>query len=438
MRPTDLADPAWLADTVREHHRELGLPVAPVTVDLLDACVKNPHLPESPRCRGWATVRVPTLAEGGDPLFLLRSEDDRVTSGTPVDGLPLRAWRFPDDPGLPLLATMVEPERVRALLPEPLSGHTVEEVRVVRWQPGVSATLRCALAGPEGRAGVYAKLFAPGEHGPEYLAAVEARQRRLHADAPEGLRVAEPLGLDAQRHVVWTREVVGRGLVRDPDGAMLPTRSAELIGAALAALHTSGLSTSPVRPTRVVAPEEVGAEARKKARKIAAVRPEHARAARRLASLASALTAHPRVESTLHGDFHLDQLLLTEEGLVLLDLDEMATGDPALDLAEIAVDVGLRRLPRATSAPFLDALGQAYVAAGGTPPRPAVLRGYAAAELLNRCYRRLRRPVPGWEQELERDLADAHVVLTGAALTAPRTGSRSPRSTTRTMTGART
>ena len=132
------------------------------------------------------------------------------------------------------------------------------------------------------------------------------------------------------------------------------------------------------------------------------------------------------------------ELLLTEEGLVLLDLDEMATGDPALDLAEIAVDVGLRRLPRATSAPFLDALGQAYVAAGGTPPRPAVLRGYAAAELLNRCYRRLRRPVPGWEQELERDLADAHVVLTGAALTAPRTGSRSPRSTTRTMTGART
>ncbi|HET7350978.1 MAG TPA: phosphotransferase [Marmoricola sp.] len=435
MRPTDLADPAWLTDTVREHHRELGLPVAPVTVDLLDACVKNPHLPDSPRCRGWATLRVPTMAEGGDPLFLLRSVGDAAApSGTPVTGLPLRAWRFPDDPGLPLLATMVEPERVRALLPERLAGHTVEEVRVVRWQPGISATLRCGLTGPGGRTAVYAKLFAPGDHGPGELVAVEARQRLLHADAPQGLSVAEPLGLDTQRRVLWTREVVGRSLVRDADGATMSTRSAEVVGAALAALHTSGLSTSPVRPIRTVSPEEVATEARKKTRKIASARPEHARSVRRLAALASALTAKPRVQGTLHGDFHLDQVLLTDEGPVLLDLDEMATGDPALDLAEIAVDVGLRRLPRATSVPFLDALGQSYVEAGGTPPPPAVLRGYAAAELLNRCYRRLRRPVPGWEQGLEHDLAAAHVVLTGAALTAPRTS----RSKTRTMTGART
>src|SRR5262249_53715251 len=36
---------------------------------------------------------------------------------------------------------------------------------------------------------------------------------------------------------------------------------------------------------------------------------------------------------TIHGDFHLANVLVDGEGLILLDLDNLARGDPAYDLA---------------------------------------------------------------------------------------------------------
>ncbi len=157
MRPLDLADPVWLAATVRRHHRDLGLPVPPERVDLLDVRIRHPHRPDSARCRGWATVRV-----SDEQVFLFRSDDRDAggSGGMPVPGLPLRVWRFPDDPALPALPAMTDPARARRLLPGGLAvDHHVDDVRVVRWQPGESATVRCALAGPCGHRVLYAKLL---------------------------------------------------------------------------------------------------------------------------------------------------------------------------------------------------------------------------------------------------------------------------------------
>lgn len=418
VRPTDLADPEWLAATVRRHHRQLGLPLPPERVDLLDVRIKHPHRSESPRCRGWATVRAPSRNEGGDePVFLIRTEETGPpdTTGTPIPGLPLRAWRFPDDPGLPALKRFVDPLRVRALVPADLAaGRVVEDVRVVRWQPGVSATVRCDLAGTAGRIAVYAKLLAQ-----DGLLAVDAAQRLLHAQLPDGLRVAEPLGVDPVHRILWTREVVGRPLLTGRGGDPgPPLRAAEGAGRFLAALHRSELDV----PDRVVDPAEVAAEAAKKGRKILQVQPRHGEAVQRLTAIAAGLTGaatFPRCP--LHGDFHVDQMLLADHDLVILDLDEMVTGEPALDLAELAVDLRMRRLPSATTELFLRTVAESYERAGGTPPSAAVLRGYAAAELLNRCYRHLRRPVPGWQAALGRDLAAADEVLAGAESTARRT-----------------
>lgn len=426
MRATDLADPTWLAATVRAHHRELGLPCPPARVDLLDVRIQHPHRPDSLRCRGWATVRVSTGSEDGqdEPVFLIRSAgpESAEANGTPFPGLPLRAWRFPDDPGLPALAMMTDPLWVQALLPGDVAvGHVVEAVRVVRWQPGVSAVLRCAMAGDDGRTTVYAKLLAH-----DGLLAVYGVQRRLYAEPSDDLRVAEPLGVDPVHRILWTREVVGRPLLegggsRDSE---LPDRAARQAGRCLAALHRSRF----VRPDRLVDPADVVAEAAKKAAKIAQAQPRQGEAAKRLATLAASLSGAPSApRRPLHGDFHLDQMLFTEHDVVLLDLDEMVTGDPALDLAELAVDVGMRGLPSATIDRFLSVTGESYERAGGAPPDPAVLRGYAAAELLNRCYRHLRRPVPGWEEALGDDLGATDAVLAGAVSTARRSSSKEVR-----------
>ena len=154
-------------------------------------------------------------------------------------GLPLRVWRFPDDPALPTLKLFVDPQRVRAVVPGDLAvGHVVEDVQVVRWQPGESATVRCDLVGTDGRSAVYAKLLAH-----DGLLAVDAAQRLLHAQLPAGLGVAEPLGVDAVHRILWTREVVGRPLLTGPGGApgwLLP--AAGQVGRWLAALHRSGLA----------------------------------------------------------------------------------------------------------------------------------------------------------------------------------------------------
>ena len=81
-------------------------------------------------------------------------------------------------------------------------------------------------------------------------------------------------------------------------------------------------------------------------------------------------SAPGRVHSdSLHGDCHIDQMLITEDDLVLLDLDEMVAGDPALDLAELAVDLGMRVLPSATKDSFLSVLRESYESAGGTLAR---------------------------------------------------------------------
>ena len=413
MRPTDLANPAWLTAMVRHHHRDLGLERLPVAVVLLDVRIRNPHLPDSQRCQGWATVRVRAGATAGDahgPIFLLRSEDSITegSTGTTLPGLALRFWRFPDDPALPALRSLTDPERVRALLPGRLAAdHRIGEVRVVRWQPGVSATVRCALVGNRDRSVLYAKVL--DRRG---LPAVDAIQRALYDERSAGLRVAEPLGADPVHGVLWTREVVGRPLLDGLRGGDPTTvqRCAHRAGRSLAGLHASGVTLTDC----LVEPEDVAAEAAKKARKIAWALPRHRAAVERLSAVAEGpVGAISQPSRPLHGDFHVDQMLLTDDDLVLLDLDEMVTGDPALDLAELAVDLGMRVLPSVTKDGFLSVLRDSYENAGGTWPADDVLRGYAAAELLNRCYRHLRRPVPRWEVALGAALGAADVVLAG-------------------------
>lgn len=420
MRPTDLASPDGVAAVVRRHHRVLGLPEAPATVELLDVRIRNPQLPDSPRCRGWATVRVPSPPGGpgrDDLVLLLHAGDELPAGGTTLPGLPLRVWSFPHDPGLPALVPMTDLQRAEGLLPGGLAREHVTEVRVVRWQPGVSASLRCALVGPAGHSAVYAKVLAHGA-----LLTVDDVQRWLHAQSSEDLRVPEPLGADPVGGVLWSAEVDGCSLLDilrcgDPTAV---DRTAWRTGRCLAALHAS----AAVPRLRHVEPADVVAEAAKKAAKVARAQPQHDHAVRRLAGVvAEGLDRTSVAPGLLHGDCHVGQLLVTREGPVLLDLDEMVTGDPAVDLAELAVDLVLRDLPTGTVRRFLTLAGSSYGAAGGVPPMAGVLRGYAAAELLNRCYRHLRRPMPGWQVDLAVALAGASDVLAGVDLVRPRLGS---------------
>jgi hypothetical protein len=193
-------------------------------------------------------------------------------------------------------------------------------VTVVRYQPEASVTLRLE-AGLETGPSVFAKHLADGT-----VADIAARHQALWStsDPARGLRIAEPLAVDPVRRVLWTRGVAGRPLTETvrPDG--LPEATAPL-GPLLAALHATSVAT-----TSSIGVDGLLVEAHKKADKLARAHPPIAPLV--IGLVAAATTRRRDVVRergcTLHGDFHLDQLVSSAAGPVLVDLDSLLVGPP--------------------------------------------------------------------------------------------------------------
>lgn len=409
----NLADVAWMTDVLSRHGGTLGLPGDVAAVELLDARLTHPFGPGSPRCRGWATYLV--TSTGSDPVRLYVKgfpaggasqaawQQDRVTRGAGrsayLHELDLVVWRFPEDPRLPTLPALVTPRLAARIMPpavrDLLGSSPGDGLRttVVRYQPEVSATLRLEVD-RDGAPAVFAKHLADGT-----VADIAARHQALWStsDPPPELRIAEPLAADPVRGVLWTRGVSGHPLAEAVDPDQLPDATASL-GALLAALHASS-----VHVTEDVVVDDLLAEAHSKAAKLARAHPVIASV---VTDLVAATTrrrgdaVHERV-CTLHGDFHLAQLVSSARGPVLVDLDSMMQGPPEVDLAEFLVELALRGLPESVTQEVARGLLSSYSSASGIEIDAALLETCADIEFLNRCYRHLRRHSPGWQSALE-------------------------------------
>jgi len=412
----NLADVAWLTQQLSHHAAALGLPGPVATVELLDARLTHPHRPESPRCRGWATC-LATPDDGPPVQLYVKGYPDRGTSeaawlhdrrqrpearSTHLPDLDLVVWRFPEDPRLPTLPTLVAPGAAARVLPPGvrdvlgLPAGVEPRVTVVRYQPEASITLRLE-AGFDSAPAVFAKHLAEGD-----VAEIGARHQALWSmsDPRRGLRIAEPLAVDPARGVLWTRGVGGLPLTESVAADGLPTATRPL-GAMLAALHAT-----PVTTTDEVGVDALLVEARKKADKLVRAHPAIAPLVADLVTTATRRRddiVRARV-GALHGDFHLDQLVSSQHGPVLVDLDAMVHGPPELDLAEFLVDLALRDLPETVTRKVARELLASYATASGSPVDAALLAVCADAEFLNRCYRHLRRHSPGWQSDLEAEL----------------------------------
>jgi hypothetical protein len=333
---------------------------------------------------------------------------------THLPELDLVVWRFPEDPRLTALPDLVTPRRAAAALPPVvravlgLPEGAAPQVTVVRYQPEASVTLRLEAGLDAGLPGaphsVFAKHLADGT-----VADIAARHQALWSttDPARGLRIAEPLAVDAVRRVLWTRGVAGRPLIETVRPDRLP-EATEPLGPLLAALHASSVAT-----TSSIGVDDLLVEAHKKADKLAWA---HVPIAPLVTELVAAAAKRRREVvrergCTLHGDFHLDQLVSSTAGPVLVDLDSLLVGPPEVDLAEFLVDLALRGLPDAVTHEVARALLSSYAAASGAAVDAALLSVCADAEFVNRCYRHLRRHSPGWESDLEAELA-RHAAVT--------------------------
>ena len=314
---------------------------------------------------------------------LARRVDGRSPATNPLRYDPeaeaIVTW-LPFDPRLPALAHDGT-ELARRL--RTVGGTSLEcdgEPRLIGYKPRGRAVLRMgrhvlkAYGRPRQYDAALAGLMAASSAG-------ALRTGRFEAALPE-------LRLTAQRSVAGKRP----GAAHDVAG-----EAGELL-AALQAARLGRLAAS--------GPERSLASAARKAAVIGAVLP----------------TLRPRLESLLHrlrdempagrppvpahGDFHVDQLLITDGGLAVLDFDQMCLAAPELDLATYAADVVRGRASdlesvQAVLEPLIDGYGR----------RPEALEWHLAAAIVGRAAHPFQRQVPDWPERVGAMVAAAEASL---------------------------
>lgn len=291
---------------------------------------------------------------------------------------------FPDDPGLPLLASLIEGDRPPGVPPQG-SGW-----KLLSYLPGSRCTI--GLLTPQGRLAAVGKMQSG-------VAATHARMTTLRDAADGRFGLAEPLACDAARSTRWEGAVPGERLDR-----LEPHRRAEGLRyalQALAALHGTPLPDLPSRGAEIV----FGRVARKVAKRVRMALPSLEGAAEDLCATLAArmgdLEGRPAV--TLHGDFHTANILFDGDRPGFIDLDELASGDPAYDLALFAsrlLLVGLLRPDQMDDLADLAAsVPSLYREGGGQTIPDEVFAWYVSTLLLGRQVKTcIRHSIPGLER----------------------------------------
>ncbi len=315
-------------------------------------------------------------------------------------------WALPNDPDLPQLALLLDPQRAAALLPQPWSGLPSGQLQIelLRYAPLQRATLHYTLAPRTCGAPctLYAKTFADARANDIHARFDHFwRQALVEPDAP---RVAQPLGCDLATRTVWQAGARGVPLLQ----LLARQDGARLIGAvahALAAVHCAPLRLGAAAVARTAA--HGVAEARRRQTKIGRARPA---LAARAARVADVIEAHAQRQAgrplvLIHGDFHPDQIWIDDGRVVLFDFDEFTWGDAMEDLATFVLKLQQAGVAEGLCAEFVVRYAER------APARfdPHSLDWHLALQGLMQASRAFVFQQPGWAQAMERRLFSSEV-----------------------------
>ncbi|HKE99747.1 MAG TPA: phosphotransferase [Actinomycetes bacterium] len=298
----------------------------------------------------------------GDRLVVATSDD---TAAPALDGagwveaLGLRARVFPDDPALPALPAVLDPERLAGLLVRTLDGG----VRVLRcratpmrYRPGRRCTLRIdawlrAPGGPAERRTWFGKVYHDAEkaaavwRGMELVAAAEpVRAGRLRVAGAAAFLPEVPMIL--QDPVAGVRLDGLIGPLGGPSTRPAPRAApgVRTAASALAALHGARLDLGGERP----ATRELHKLARRAAAGVSVLDPD---LGDRVQAVAAGLAAEadrlPRVVAPGHGDCKPAQFLVGRGPAALLDFDHCGMADPAADVGSFTASLRQLAIRRA-------------------------------------------------------------------------------------------
>ena len=314
---------------------------------------------------------------------------ERARKSAPTPGaaylpeLPAVAQFYPVDLKLPALVTAMSPEPVGAALREAGIDAELEQdgpPELIRYKPTRKALLR--LASSNGR--LYVKLHADTRGARHVLFGEVLRSA--------GFPAAAPLLYDPALRMLVHAEQAGTSLRSLRDGPEF-VNWMEPLAESLGRLHSSSLEMLPARGVAYEARRVLDA-----AESLAALLPAQARDVRALGRrLAVHLEEAAVAPAPVHGDFWDDQVLVSGDGVALLDFDELRLGDSLADVANLLAQLAVRRSEpvrehdRARAA-FLDAYLASRPGVGGR------LVLHEAAALLRSAVGSFRRLEPDWPE----------------------------------------
>lgn len=259
-----------------------------------------------------------------------------------LEDLDVIIWAFPNDPSLPHLPEVVDPERVKKYLPiENLSIKSADyceiRVEIVHYYPEQRCTCHYELQSREVDAlRLFGKTFKD-DSGCELYRRMSYFWEKSR-DKLDGLFVAPPLGYNETSKTVWQEAVAGKPLAEVMNAANYESLL-DAVAKGLTALHQSHLPNLPQIDFNELLPE-----LRKKTAKLARAFPLLQNQLQRIvAGLEKSAPDWTRsARQIIHGDFQAKQLLMSDGKVFFFDFDELALGDPLQDVASFIVDLHLQ------------------------------------------------------------------------------------------------
>ncbi len=264
--------------------------------------------------------------------------------GEPLIHLPdlgMIIWAFPNDPQLRHLPELMDLKNAQKHIPVQAclgqgscsSGNIqVVSATVVRYKPELRCTIRYDLEWETNNTvktfSVFAKTFADDQSDTIYQRTEYFWEQSLN-DSGE-FTVARPLSLNKTIHTIWQTAVSGRPLIE----IINRTNFQDILNSVAKGLARFHNSTMDIKTNS--GHEDNLEEVRKRLGKIYQTVPEYQNVLQSLlATLEDTATQFPTFQETLiHGDFHMEQLLLSDGKIVLFDFDDLALGDPLQDVAD--------------------------------------------------------------------------------------------------------
>lgn len=307
-------------------------------------------------------------------------------------------WAYPNDPRLPGLARMSNPELVlveaqaapeKFGLAQPPLSITAEQTKYV---PGMRCGFIYRMTVPGGAVhAVYGKTYERNDGEQAFVLMQQIWESA--ACQRGGFILPQPYSYDPQMKVLWQEAIAGEPFAKIADRIPNLPEVAEEIGARLAAFHGAALALA--RKTTLNFQVE---EIRRSVAALSRAFPDYAERCGALGEklVRAADRLETRVETPVHGSFKFSHIFATPKGIAFIDFDGVSLGDPGYDVGRFIAHLYKMKTSWAIDPEVAERtitnFCNAYNRVAAMPLAPARINWFTASHLIaSQIYKSVKR-----------------------------------------------